>query len=247
MNYYNYFTEIEEHFWHKRGAQIMVSPVDWALIGSWQEAGIPLQAVVAGIDQAFAKFDSGRRRDRRPRSLVYCAPAVLAAAEAMREASVGAPNPAAEAKAAKRAEANAAFLPQRIAAFLTDADKKIADCARLAGAEAVVAEIRATLQRLAASCAADSAAGPDESSAAPIQLEDLDRVLTVLDDKLLSALQQAAPVDAMVAIRGEIARELAPYRRQLRAEQLAMIERQFLQRRLLEWAGLPRLSLFYMP
>ncbi|MGH9483319.1 MAG: hypothetical protein ACRD1L_14620, partial [Terriglobales bacterium] len=92
MNYFNYFTEIETHFQHKRGAQLWLSPVDWALIASWREAGIPLAAVLAGVDQTFEKFESGRRRDaHRPRALVYCAAAVLAAAEAMRAAALGAP------------------------------------------------------------------------------------------------------------------------------------------------------------
>ncbi|MGH9466369.1 MAG: hypothetical protein ACRD1Y_03340, partial [Terriglobales bacterium] len=91
MNYFNYFTEIEEHFQRQRGAQIWLSPVDWDLIASWREAGIPLAAVLAGIDQAFEKFSSGRRRDTaRHRSLVYCAAAVLEAAAAARAAAIGA-------------------------------------------------------------------------------------------------------------------------------------------------------------
>ena len=238
MNYFNYFTEIEEHFQRKRGAQVWLSPVDWALIGSWQEAGIPLEAVLAGIDRAFEKFDSGKRRDtQRRRALVYCAAAVLEAAEAMQQAAVGAPPPDASQPQAAAREADAAFSPVRIAAFLAGAEQQISAWSQLAAGASAVEEICSTLRRLADACA-----GP-----APLNLEEIDRVLTVLDDKLQALLLQTTPVEVMVGIRAGIAGELAPYRRNLRAEQLAMIERQFLQRRLLEHARLPRLSLFYMP
>ncbi|HVA65248.1 MAG TPA: hypothetical protein VNF74_16095 [Terriglobales bacterium] len=241
MNYFNYFTEIEEHFQRKRGAQLYLSPVDWALIASWREAGIPLQAVLAGIDQAFEKFEFGRRRDsQRPRSLVYCSAAVVAAAEAMAAASAGAGAGASEGSesAAPAAPRDDAFSPARLAAHLAAAEQKIAVCPHLDPAEPAAAEILATLRRLAASVAA--------APAPAASLEELDRVLTVLDDKLHAVLLQRAPVAALVALRADVERELAPYRRQLRPEQIAMIERQFLHRRLLEWAALPRLSLFYL-
>ena len=233
MNYFNYFTEIEEHFQRQRGAQIYLSPVDWALIAAWQEAGIPLAAVLRGIDQAFEKFNSGQRRDaQRPRALVYCAAAVLAAAEAMRDAGAGA------ADQPTAATEDAGFSRERIAAFLASAEAQVGSCAHLDPASPLVQEVRATLGRLS---------GSYVPGGVPMALEELDRVLTVLDDKLHAALLQSASVEAMVAIRAEIAREIAPYRRKLRPEQIAMIERQFQQRRLLERAGLPRLSLFYMP
>ena len=233
MNYFNYFTEIEEHFQRQRGAQIYLSPVDWALISAWQEAGIPLAAVLRGIDQAFEKFNSGQRRDaQRPRALVYCAAAVLAAAEAMRDAGAGAADqPTAAAK-------DAGFSRERIAAFLAGAAAQVGSCTHLDPSSPLVQEVRATLGRLSASYV---------HGGVPVALEELDRVLTVLDDKLHAALLQSAAVETMVAIRAEIAAEIAPYCRKLRPEQIAMIERQFQQRRLLERAGLSRLSLFYMP
>jgi hypothetical protein len=234
VNYFNYFTEIEEHFQRKRGAQILLSPVDWALIASWREAGIPLAAAIAGIDAAFEKFESGRRRDRRPRALIYCAPAVLDAAETMRAAAVGAAGDAAAAGDAKPADA--AFSRERVLAHLDAALASLRACPLLAPASPVVAEALAALERARAALAAG----------APLELEALDRLLTVLDDKLHAAALEAAPVDLMVRLRAETERELAPYRRQLRVEQLDLIERQFLRRRLLEHARLRRLSLFYM-
>src|SRR5437868_2919773 len=80
-NYFNYFTEIEEFFWKKRGIAMLLTTLDWALIESWKGAGIPLEAVLRGIDRSFEKFEAGRRRTRKVNSLAYCQQEVLAAAE----------------------------------------------------------------------------------------------------------------------------------------------------------------------
>ena len=60
-NYFNYFTEIEEYFWKKRGAHLLVSPLDWAIMETWQKAGVPLEAALKGIDQAFDSYQRSRR------------------------------------------------------------------------------------------------------------------------------------------------------------------------------------------
>src|SRR5271155_5648902 len=91
FNYFNYFTEIEEHFWRKRGAHLLVSPLDWAIVETWQKAGIPLDAVLRGIDSAFESYQSSRRAVGRPlKSLAYCVDAVLDAATEKKETAVGA-------------------------------------------------------------------------------------------------------------------------------------------------------------
>src|SRR5260221_13918335 len=60
-NYFNYFTEIEEYFWKKRGAHLLVSPLDWAIMEAWQKAGVPLEAALKGIDKAFESYQRSRR------------------------------------------------------------------------------------------------------------------------------------------------------------------------------------------
>src|SRR3974377_782542 len=64
FNYFNYFTEIEEYFWQKRGAHLLVSPLDWAIVETWQKAGIPLSAVLTGIHRAFERRGRARRARR---------------------------------------------------------------------------------------------------------------------------------------------------------------------------------------
>ena len=90
FNYFNYFTEIEEYFWQKRGAHLLVSPLDWAIVETWQKAGIPLEAVLRGIDTAFESYQRSRRAAGRPlKSLAYCVDAVLDAATQQKEIAAG--------------------------------------------------------------------------------------------------------------------------------------------------------------
>src|ERR1700731_644661 len=89
-NYFNYFTEIEEHFQRRRGGILLLSTLDWALIETWKDAGIPLEAALRGIDAAFDRYEQRPSKSRKVNSLAYCAQEVLAAAEEMKEAAVGA-------------------------------------------------------------------------------------------------------------------------------------------------------------
>jgi len=83
LNYFNYFTEIEERFQQRRGALLLLSTLDWALIETWREAGIPLDAALRGIDAAFDKYEARQKkgRMRRVNGLAWCAQAVMVAAE----------------------------------------------------------------------------------------------------------------------------------------------------------------------
>src|ERR1700692_1002652 len=93
QNYFNYFTEIEEHFQRRRGSLLLLSTLDWALIETWREAGIPLEVVLRGIDEAFDKYEarqrSSSRRLRQVNGLAWCAQAVMEAAEQQKEAALG--------------------------------------------------------------------------------------------------------------------------------------------------------------
>jgi len=237
MNYFNYFTEIETRFQERRGSILMLSTLDWALIETWREAGIPLEAVLRGIDAAFDKHDAqklraGGRRVRKVNGLAWCAQAVLEAVELSRDAATGAaPDSSAESRAS-------GFESARISRYL-ERNAKLLTSANLHPPVSTAAiEIAARLQELAS----DSNLEPRTSS-----LEALDRTLTVLEEKLFAALLTATPEAELVALREQAARELAPYRGKMQAVQIKQVQQQFLQKRLLEARALPRLSLFYMP
>jgi hypothetical protein len=227
-NYFNYFTEIEEHFQRRRGSILLLSTLDWALIETWRDAGIPLDAVLRGIDTAFDRYDARKRSTpRRVNGLAWCAQEVITAAEEMQEASIGL------AKAEPDA-ARAGLEWQRIAGHLTDASVHLR-AATLTGLAAQTAA--ETADRLAALAAAQEAA-PD--------LEELERTLTSLEEKLLNTMLATLAEGEMTVLREEAAQEIAPYRRRMQALQIRQIEQQFLHKRIFEKYGLPRLSLFYM-
>src|ERR1700759_1971127 len=110
--HFNYFSDIEEHFAQRRGSVIMVSTLDWALMETWKEAGIPLQAVLRGIDATFDRYDARPSKTRKVNSLAYCTQEVLAAAEEMKQAAEGALSPAPRA-------GDTGFAPLQIAQYLT--------------------------------------------------------------------------------------------------------------------------------
>jgi hypothetical protein len=254
MNHFAYFTEIEDRFAQRRGSLLLLSTLDWALIETWREAGVPLEAVLRGIDAAFDKHESqrarlGARRQRKVNGLAWCAQAVMEAAEQAREASVG--------MAVTKPERESGFESARIARFLlANAQQLEAAAAKLpATATSTAAETAARLRELATddlsfrsarreSNAEESASQPELQTRS---LEDLDRVLTVLEEKLFAAILSATPEAELVALREQAARELAPYRGRMGSVQIKQVQQQFLHKRLLESHSLPRLSLFYMP
>jgi len=211
----------------------MLSTLDWALIETWREAGIPLDAALRGIDAAFDKYEARQKkaRMRRVNGLAWCAQAVMEAAEELREAAAGTAVAPTESR-------ESGFEHERVAAHLESAATAL-DAATVA-TEACTATA-ARLRQLAAEVRADSA-----ESAAAHNLEALERTLTVLEEKLFAALTAAAPEELLVALKEHAARELAPYRSRMGAVQLRQVERQFVQKQLLVHLSLPRLSLFYM-
>ena len=119
-NYFNYFTEIEERFQQRRGSILLLSTLDWALIETWRDAGIPIEAVLRGIDAAFDKYESRQKRGRmrRVNGLAWCAQAVMEASEELREASAGTAQPSAA------AQAETGFEHERVASHLESCGRR---------------------------------------------------------------------------------------------------------------------------
>ena len=239
MNYFEYFSEIEERFSQRRGSILLLNTLDWALIETWREAGIPLEAVLRGIDAAFDKHDARahKTRQRKINGLAWCAQAVMQSAEELVEASTGL------APATAHAPRESGFESERVAAYL-DRNAAALEAATNPGAPPLDAAMwfptaistAARLRELAASM----------RSPTPLPLDDLDRTLTVLEEKLFATLQSSATEQELVDLKTQADRELAPYRAKMSTVQLRQVQQQFLHKRLLELRALPRLSLFYM-
>jgi hypothetical protein len=235
-NYFNYFTEIEEYFWKKRGAHLLVSPLDWAIMEAWQKAGVPLEAVLKGIDQAFESYQRSRRGAGKPlKSLAYCTDAVLQAAEEQQDAAAGGIPRAA------RAAAREPFSRDELKNYFAKNAARLKEAA--ANKFAAQTEFAARLGELADALETNMTL---LDSPGALNLEDLERRLTILDEKVHALLTSHASEEVMLKIRREVDGQLAMYRRKMKAEQLSMVEKQYMQKRLLEEFGLPRLSLFYL-
>jgi hypothetical protein len=234
-NYFNYFTEIEERFQQRRGSLLMLSTLDWALIETWREAGIPLEAVLRGIDDAFDRYDERARRSqgrlRKVNGLAWCAQSVMQAVEQAMEASIGVSS-----ESAKDTAAESGFENDRVAKYLEQNAGALEAAKVNAPADVVVSEAAARLRSLAAGVRVD----------ASMRLEELDQTLTVLEEKIFAALLTAADESELTSLREQATRELAPYRGKMQAVQIKQVQQQFLQKKLLEARKLPRLSLFYM-
>lgn len=218
-NYFNYFTEAEEHFQKARGTGLfLLSPLDWALIESWKNAGVPLEAVLRGIDAAFEKWRGKKSKVQMVNSLAYCAQAVLEQAQLM---AGNAPTPT-DAKAPAPP-----FGLDELRSYLHENAEQLRKPA--------FEEIAAALERLAA-----------DAESQYRNLEDLERRLTALEDKMIATARATQSEEDVLAARREFDLQLRPYRGKMTAGQIAILEKQFLDRRLLESAGLPRLSLFYL-
>jgi hypothetical protein len=233
-NYFNYFTEIEEHFQRRRG-RIQLSPLDWALIETWKDAGIPLEAVLRGVDAAFEKYEQRPSKSQKINGLAYCAQAVLIAAEEMKEAAVGVATPDVQNRP------TSGFQASEISAFLRRNAEQLDD-AKLPEAKGINAT---PLARETAGTLREIAAELDSNKSLP-RLEDLERRLTVAEEKLFAVVLAATPDDQIVSARADADRELAPYRRKMPSSQIEQLQKQFVHKRLLEKYGIPRLSLFYM-
>ena len=221
-NYFNYFTEVEEHFQRARGTGLfLLSPLDWALLEGWKNGGVPLEAVLRGIDLAFEKYRASKRKTEKVNSVAYCAQAVMTEAKIMAEGGTS---------GKQRRVVEAPFTLEDLRVFLADSAAKL----RALGGEAY-GSVAESLDKLAA-----------EAETHYADLEQLEQRLTALEDKVAAVARTAQSDEDLFEARSELDRQLRPYRGKMTADQLAMLEKQFLDRRLFEKNSLPRLSLFYL-
>ncbi len=214
-NYFNYFTEIEDHFQRARGTGLfLLSPLDWALIENWKNSGIPLEAVLKGIDDAFEKWRARKSKRRTINSVAYCTQAVSEAAQRAPQSRTAA------------ASASAPFTAEEIQSYLLRAADQIAPA---------FDDIAETLKTLAA-----------DAENFVHKLEELEQRLTAMEEKLVAGVRMAQSDEDLFALRQSLNKELSPYRGKMTAEQIALLERRYLDSALLERANLPRLSLFYL-
>ena len=250
MNYFNYFTEIEEAFIRRRGRTLLLSPLDWALIESWKGMGVPLHVALRGIERAFDSYEAKPRR-RTVKSLFYCQEEVEAQFAEWLEGQRGAASPA-EANGAGAAEASDAAETEKTSG-LPFPRAMIAD--HLAHAREAVAAAHAERERagegelaeaLARAAARLAELETDFARARRPNAEHLEEALTNLEAMLDRSLRVAAQPAEVVAFLHEAEEQLRPYKSRMERATYEQTLENLLLKRLRDARRLPRLSLFYL-
>jgi len=234
LNYFNYFTEIEDAFVRRRGKHLFLSPIDWALMETWKQQGIPLHIVLRGVEKSFDSFEA-RPRKRTVKSLLYCQEEVEAQYEEWVEAHVGSTPDQAEADSDKTPFSFAAVsehLQRNRGALgeLAHARNKEDDLSEaLTRAEMLLVEIE-----------------NDFRSGATLDTRKLEDSLTGLERMLNDAMLSVVDKDGLDELQTEVKDQLKPYRSQMEAAVYKQTFDNLLLKRLRERFAVPRLSLFYV-
>jgi hypothetical protein len=240
LNYFNYFTEIEDAFIRRRGKHLLLSPMDWALIESWKETEIPLHVVLRGIERAFDSWES-KPRKRSVKSLLYCQEEVEAQYAEWLESRVGAASESDQPEVQQNGQgmpfSKTAILEHlktgqsKLLAALTDRRKYCDDdfCDALERSVALLGDLEGDL---AASVSAEA--------------QKLEQSLTGVERMLSDAVRKVVNTTQLESLEAEIREQLKPYRKQMEKSVYQQTFDNLLLKRLREQFGIPRLSLFYL-
>ncbi len=245
MNYYNYFTEIEEHFVRRRGKHLFVSPMDWSLMATWRDSGVPLHVALRGIDRAMDGFLAKQPRGHaRVNTLFYCHSAVMEEYTRHLESHLG-EEPAS-------AGGNVADEENAIGTREEHPDKK----AILEFLNARILEIKSLPTKLPPSEeACDGMARlrgrieeivRDVETNRQVDCEALDRDLAILDETLVGELRKVLTVGQIAEWEQEAKKELKIYRKKLPKDTYEKILGNFMRARVHRQFHVGELSLFYM-
>ncbi|MFN0140553.1 MAG: hypothetical protein ACKVQW_10780 [Pyrinomonadaceae bacterium] len=224
MNYYNYFTEIEETFVRRRGKHLFLSPLDWALIDGWKERGIPLHIVIRSIESVFDVYERQPVGTRSIKTLFYCREEIESQYNEWLKSQVGKSNEDA-------ADGTAAFSADDIVAHITGSIEKL----RAVAYPELNEGISRVIERLEG--LRDELTG---------DVETVDKTLGDIEKTLDRALLEGWDRENIQTLEREIAGQLRAYKAEMERDAYKNTYDLMLLKRLREEAGIPRLSLFYL-
>jgi len=243
LNYFNYFTEIEDAFVRRRGKHLLISSMDWALIETWKEMDIPLHVALRGIEKAFDSWES-KPRKRSIKSLLYCQEEVEAQFAEWREARIGAGEAVAAAENGNQPKEEGEG-PFTRAAILEHIERGRADlvAARERRLKSGPDDLSDALDR-----AVELLKKLEQDLAPPAQVDSqkLEISLTGLERMLSDSVRSVADAEELAKIEREVKEQFKPYRKQMEAAAYQQTVDNLLLKQLREKYGLPRLSLFYL-
>jgi hypothetical protein len=238
MNYFNYFTEIEEEFVKRRGSHMLVSPLDWTLIETWKRRGIPLHIVLRGINSSFDGYEQRLNRGRKVNSLFFCQQEVEALFQEYVESRVGATNGAGNG-AAQNGNGAAQFSPAAAIEFLK------AQCEALWRLEAkhLAPSLKETFARASERL---SQIIEDLETSGAVSPELLEMDLMMIEEVILDGLKEQAGEEKLGRLQEEADGKLRRYKQSMEREVYEQTAGNFVAQRLREIHEVPRLSLFYL-
>ena len=248
MNYFNYYTEIEDLFIRRRGKHLLLSPLDWALIESWKQTGVPLHVALRGIEKAFDSFEARPRR-RSVKSLFYCQEEVEAQYQEWLEMrrggqlEDGGEASSASADAAKPSDEGLPFPRAAIASHLSEARAALAHALAARRAVGTEDELSEALERAATRLAVLE---EDFNATARPNAEQLEDALTDLEKLIDRALRSQVAPEIHEAARREAQEQLRPYHARMERTVYEQTLENLVAKSLREHLDLPRLSLFYL-
>lgn len=247
LNYFNYFTEVEEEFVRRRGKHMLISTLDWALVESWKNAGIPLHIVLRAINEAFDGYDARAEKYRKVNSIFYCQQQVEATFAEYRLAQVGgeSPPPTSENQTAgtvPQAGKPEAFPKDILFGFLGRCDDELragvlhASTSGRTALEDAINRARARMKDIIAEIE-----GPGR-----VDAEALERDLDSLDRMILEAARESYGEEQIKRLRADAESNLRSYRKKMDKTIYEQTVQNFIARRLRELNNIPRMSLFYL-
>jgi len=245
VNYFNYFTEVEEEFVRRRGKPLTISPLDWALVESWKSAGIPLHLVLRSINEAFDAYDKRPHNRRKVNSMFYCQQSVESNFADYRLAQVGgAPAPTSQTseqtKESSRNETSGAFSKTELLDFIGRCKLEIAEAAAFASGKAGIQESLTRADSRLAEIALEI------ESSARVDAEGIERDLDSIDRMILETLKSELGEHFIGELRKEAKAQLRSYKKNMEKEIFDQTVENFTARRLRETNHIPRMSLFYI-
>jgi len=236
LNYFNYFTEIEDTFVRRRGKHLFLSPMDWALMETWKQQGIPVHIVLRGIEKSFDSFES-RPRKRTVKSLLYCQEEVEAQYAEWNDARVGA-----SAANDNLAADKTPFSLEAVSEHLQRSRDVLLEAAatRREKQEDDLSEAMTRAAMLLNDIEQDLAAG------APLDTRKLEDSLGGLERLLNNSMFAVASSDELETQKTAVKEQLKPYRNHMETSVYNQTFNNLLLKRLREQFAVPRLSLFYV-
>jgi hypothetical protein len=255
MNYYNYFTEIEEHFVRRRGKHLYISPLDWSLIATWRDTGIPLHVALRGIDKAMDSFFAKFRANKKVNTLFYCHNEVMTEYAGFIESRVGEEAPARESEGtpvsgqAVTAQAKGSPAPESVnegpdrQSVLRFFVSRISEIKALRAKHLEESPLHEGIERILSRL---EEIKNDIEQSAPLEFESIERDLAILDESLVTLLRSTLPPERSAAWQEEAKKELKVYKKRLPKETYGKILENFLRGKIHRHWNVGELSLFHL-